>query len=311
MSPLITGSLAFDYLMRIEEPFNNQFPTTAQEFSAAYIAPTLSRVFGGCAGNITYALQHLGEQPQLMATAGNDFSPYADYLHQMGVSTEHVIMLPDFYTAQAYVVTDCNHSQFIVFHPGATAEAHRQDISILPPPPLAIISPNGKAGILQHCRTCAETNIPFIFDPGQAISLFSGEEIKECLTLAPYAIFNKGEWETAQRASGLNITETTKMLKALFITNGEAGSQAFIGTDTLQATCVHLGETKNPTGCGDAYRAGLIYGLMRNWEWQSLLNFATVVAATCATHDSGQGYPLSLAAVSEAYQQHYNSALPQ
>lgn len=312
MNPLITGSLAFDYLLRIDGAFGDRLPAPPQDgFSAAYLCPQLSRTWGGCAGNIAYALRMLDEQPAIMATAGSDFSPYAERLRALGIATDSIMQLPDFYTAQAHMVTDGKGSQLVFFHPGATAEAHRQRIADLPlPPPLAIVAPNGKAAILQHCRDLAAAGVPFIFDPGQAIGMFSAAELRECLELAPYAIFNAGEFGILQQATGLSPAAAAAMLEALFITDGENGSQALAGGETIRCGCVHLGATQDPTGCGDAYRAGLLYGLLRQWEWQPLLNFAAVVAAIKAMHTGGQGYAMSLASATAAYEENFN-ALPQ
>ena len=314
---LITGSLAFDTLLHISGKLADRLPSQHQQaegaFSAAYLAPHLSRALGGCAGNIAYALHKLGEPPQIVATAGKDFAPYAATLRDLGIGTQHILVLEDFFTAQATMVTDEDNNQLIAFHPGATAEAHRQRLADLPPPALAIVSPNGKSGMLQHCRDLAAAQVPFIFDPGQAVGMFSGEELRECLTLAPYAIFNQSEFEIAQRASGIGREEAAKMLRALFITHSEDGSQVLAdgGETQVHAPCVHLGETQDPTGCGDAYRAGILYGMRRGWAWQPMLNFAAIIAAVKATHNGGQGYALSLAAAAEAYDSTFHHPLPQ
>lgn len=327
MTPLITGSLAFDNLLHTGGHFADRLPALSPlppdnksdnnggSFSAAYLVPTLARALGGCAGNIAYALHQLGDTPTLMATAGNDFAPYAERLAALGIGTAHILILEDFYTAQAYIVTDEGNSQLIFFHPGATGEAHRQRIADIPPPPLAIVAPNGKAGMLQHSRDLAAAGIPFIFDPGQAIGMFSGEEIVECLTLAPYAIFNESEFSAAQSASGLTAAAAAAMTEALFVTSGERGSRVYLGGDgdggeVVTADCVTLGATQDPTGCGDAYRAGLLYGLMRGWQWLPLLRFAAVIAAVKATHLGGQGYALSLASAAAAYQKTFGAPPP-
>lgn len=311
MSPLVTGSLAFDCLMHISGQFGDRWPAQPEgSFSVAYTAPSLARTLGGCAGNIAYGLHKLGESPLIMATAGNDFTAYADYLHQLGISTEHIMILPDFYTAQAYIVTDQHNSQFIVFHPGAVNEAHRQSVTALPPPPLAIVAPNGKDGMLKHCRELAAARTPFIFDPGQAISLFSGDELRECLTLAPYAIFNRDEFAILEKASGLRLNDAAELTEALFITHGEHGSKVIVDNDVIQTDCVHLGETKDPTGCGDAYRAGLMVALLHGWDWLPLLHFASIVAAIKAMHGSGQGYEMSLSSAAAAYEKTFHKPLP-
>lgn len=312
MAPLITGSLAYDTLMHISGRFRDRLPMQAEgNFSAAYLTPHLSRALGGCAGNIAYALHQLGDTPQIVATAGKDFAPYAAHLSQLGISTQHILILEDFFTAQATMVTDEDGSQVILFHPGATGEAHRQRLSALPPPPLAIVSPNGKQGMLQHCRDLAAAGAPFIFDPGQAVGMFSAAELQECLHLAPYAIFNQSEFEVVQRVCGLSREAAAAQVQALFVTHGEDGSQVLSGGEVTRAPCVHVGETQDPTGCGDAYRAGILYALLRGWAWQPMLNFAAVIAAIKATHAGGQGYALSLDAAAATYARTFAAPLPQ
>lgn len=319
MKPLITGSLAYDYLMQTDVPFASRLPARTGDglssgektFSVAYEAPTLTRNFGGCAGNIAYALRHLGDAPAIMATAGGeDFHLYREYLRGQEISTEQILLLDGFYTAQAYITTDSGGNQFILFHPGATAEAHRQDIAAADAAPLAIVSPNGKQGMLRHCRTLAAQKTPFIFDPGQAVGLFDGDEILECLRLANYVIANGGEFEMMQRAVGkLTREEVIDLTDAFILTHGENGSEIYAGGEVLRVQCVKLGETRDPTGCGDAYRGGLIYALMRGWGWQSAGQFAAVIAGIKAGHGSAQGYELSFAKAAQVYRQIFGETL--
>lgn len=297
-SPLITGSLAFDYIMQIGGRFADRLATPEAGFSAAYIAPQLRRLFGGCAGNIAFGLRQLGDTPQIMATVGEDFSPYRQYLQDNNIDDAHVKTLPGFFTAQAYIVGDDDHSQIIIFHPGATAEAHQQSISDLPePPPLAIVSPNGLGGMLRFGRDCAAAKTPFIFDPGQAIGMFAGAELKEMMSLCRVAIFNQDEYTAMQ-----NITGDSSPMgdnQALIITRGAEGSELFMGDKNIKVAAANFGETADSTGCGDAYRAGLIYGMMRDWQWQQSMQFASVIAGVKALHNGGQGYTISASEVNE------------
>ena len=307
MEPLITGSLAYDNLMHICGRFQDRLPAQPSGgFSAAYLTPSLSRVRGGCAGNIAYALHMLGDAPTVMATAGSDFPPYADYLTALGISTAHIMVLEDFYTAQAYIVTDEENNQFIVFHPGACGEAHRQRISSLPtPPPMAIVSPNGKEGMLQHSRDLAAAGVPFIFDPGQAIGMFSGEELEECLTLAPYAIFNESEFATAQQTTGLTADAAAAMTDALFVTDGERGSRVLVGGEVLSAECVRVGETKDPTGCGDAYRAGLIHGLLNDMDLVTACRIGSIMGAIKIEHLAPQHHRPEFQEIADRFEAAY------
>ena len=306
MHSLITGSLAYDYLIRIDGGFSDRWPASPNgEFTAAYIASSLQRRFGGCAGNIAYALRCLGGTPILMATAGDDFLPYAEYLHGQKIDTSHIAVLEGFYTAQAYVATDAGNNQFVIFHPGATGEAHRQSLKDAPECSLAIVSPNGKQGMLQHCQDLSARAIPFIFDPGQAIGMFSAEELLSCLRQSTYAIVNVDEWKVLHDKTGLSKQAIADMVDALLVTFGADGSEVTTNGEVIKTGSVTLGETQDPTGCGDAYRAGLIYGLLRQWDWQRIIRFATIVAGIKATHDSAQGYALSLQQVEAIYQREF------
>ena len=308
MKPLITGSLAYDYLMRIHGRFADRLSAAPDGvFHAAYVAPSLRKLFGGCAANIAYALRKLGDDPVLMATAGGDFAPYRDYLRGHDINIEHVLELADFYTAQAYISTDDDDNQFIVFYPGATAEAQRQSIATVAAaitPPLAIVAPNGKEGMCRHCRELATQQTPFLFDPGQAIGLFSGEELLTCMRQCTYAIFNAGEFAVLQNATGAAATALAAMVDALIITHGEDGSEIIFGDRTLRAACIRVGDTRDPTGCGDAYRAGIMHGLMRGWEWEHIIVHAAAVAGIKAANYGGNGYELSPAKVQELCGEH-------
>lgn len=291
--PLITGSLAFDYVMRIGGRFAERLSVPlAAGFSAAFVAPSMRRLFGGCAGNIAYGLRQLGAAPRLMATVGDDFGPYREYLAASGIDGAHVLAISGMFTAQAYIVSDDDESQFIVFHPGAAAEAHRQSVHDLPEaPPLAIVSPNGGAGMLRFCRELAAAQTPFIFDPGQAMGLFNAAELKEMMALCAVAIFNRDEYAVFE-----NITAAPAAAgagQAVIVTRGEAGSEVFAAGQHVQTMAVKLGAAADTTGCGDAYRAGLIYGMLHEWRWPQILRFASVLAGVKARHMGGQGYCLS------------------
>lgn len=284
MQPLITGSLAYDCLAHVVGKFADGV--------AAHVAPSLRRAPGGCAGNIAYALRRLGDAPTLMATAGGDFADYAAHLRRYDVDDAHVLVLAEMYTAQAFVATDADGAQFTVFHPGATGEAHRQRVADAPPSPLAIVAPNGKEGMLQHCRDLAAGGTPFIFDPGQMLGQFSAEQLRDCLAQCAYAIFNADEFALFQKMTSLTQAEVAATVRALLLTHGADGSEVFADGVVECVGAVRLGDG-NPTGCGDAYRAGIIHALLRGWEWEKTIRFASVVAGLKAASDNPQGYDLS------------------
>ena len=289
---LVTGSLAFDYIMRIGGRFSERLSgPAAAGFSAAFVAPSMRRLFGGCAGNIAYGLRQLGGAPVLMATVGEDFLPYRKYLAACGIDDSHVLEIKGALTAQAFLASDDDESQLIFFHPGATGEAHRQSAAELPAPPqLAIVAPNGREGMLRFGRELAAAKTPFIFDPGQAVGLFSGEELKEMLSLCQIAIFNQDEYAFCQKQTG-EIPAGEKL--AVITTRGDAGSEVLAGGKTHRVAAAKFGETADTTGCGDAYRAGLIYGVLRGWQWLEIIQFAAVIAGIKAACTGGQGYNIT------------------
>ncbi|MGI9306432.1 MAG: carbohydrate kinase family protein [Gammaproteobacteria bacterium] len=304
---LIIGALAFDYIMRIGGRFAARLPDPqAAGFSAAFTVPSMRRAFGGCAGNIAFGLNLLGGSPLLMAAVGEDFSPYRDHLRRCGISDLHVKTIGGAYTAQAFLASDDDESQIILFHPGASAEAHRQSIGDLSAPPaMAIVSPNGREAMLHFGRELAAAKTPFIFDPGQAIGLLAGEELREILALCQIAVFNQDEYEFCQKTAG---DARTGEKQTMIITRGDAGSEAHTGGQTHRTTAATFGKTADTTGCGDAYRAGLIYGLQREWKWPQILQFASVIAGVKAARQGGQGYHITAAEAEAACRRIYGRA---
>ena len=290
---LVTGSLAFDYIMRIGGRFSDRLSDPAAAgFSASFVAPRMRRRFGGCAGNIAYGLRRLGMRPFLLATAGEDFAPYRAHLAACDVCDSGVKVIDGAFTAQAFIVSDDDESQLTVFHPGAADFAHRQGVSDAPSSPdWAIVAPNGKDGMLRFGRELAAARTPFIFDPGQAVGLFSADELREMSALCAAAIFNQDEYAAFQKIAGAPFAADGG--RALIITRGDAGSEASVGGRTHRAAAAKFGDAADTTGCGDAYRAGLLFGLAREWEWPRLVRFASVVAGRKALHIGGQSYEVS------------------
>ena len=306
-SPLILGSLAYDTVLSVIGVFGGQ----GDENAPAYIASEKRQLVGGCAGNIAYALRKLGDTPVIMATGGQDFDLYEKHLREHDIGVAHIKIIGDDHTAQAYIFNDERNRQMIFFHPGATAFADSQDLDDLETsPPLAIVSPNGKAGMIKQCRQLAARNIPFLFDPGQAMSLFSAEELGECFRLANMLIFNVEEARDAERKVGASLADWRAASDAVILTDGEAGSTVYAGDEEKRATAVRTGKVRDTTGCGDAYRAGVIHGLLRQWDWQATIDFASVIGGIKAAHHGGQGYGLSLSQAADIYRRHTGRALP-
>ena len=344
MKALVSGSIAYDFLMQTAEmtppatvaspsspPPSTDDATTPNSstddattpnssaddgaaspatgvFSVAYIVDEMRRCFGGCAGNIAYAFHQLGGEPLVATTVGADFSPYRDEFRRLRLSDRHIVELLDCFTAQAYIVTDRRKSQITLFHPGASARADEQDLAALADAPLAIVAPNGKDGMVAHCRTLARRGIPFLFDPGQAMALFSGDELRECVQLCDCLIVNDGEWAALQNMTAMSADALVQSAGVAIVTYGEAGSE-FLGAggESFRVGVVALGETQNPTGCGDAYRAGLMVGWLRGWSWRARLQFASVIGGVKALHPYSQGYDLSFDMAREIYAKQFGS----
>lgn len=300
---LVTGSLAFDYIMRIGGRFGSRLETPMNAgFSAAFVAPSMQRRFGGCAGNIAYGLRQLGESPILMATAGEDFEPYRAHLRLCGIDDSRVKIIEGAFTAQAFIAADDDESQIIIFHPGATSHAHEQGVDDLSSSSsFAIVSPNGKDGMLKFGRELSKSKTPFIFDPGQAIGLFSAEELDEMLSICDIAIFNHDEHLAAERITGKVFVPGEK--QAMIVTHGVDGSQVSADGKTHQTAAAMFGETVDTTGCGDAYRAGMLYGLVREWKWPQIISYASVIAGMKATRPGGQDYTISAEEVTQKCKQ--------
>ena len=300
MRALVSGSIAYDRLIHVGGRF-------ADVGFAAYLAPRLRHSWGGCAGNIAYALRKLGDTPHIVSVAGSDFSPYADYLRGQGIGADDILILPDEYTAQAFMLTDADGRQLIAFHPGACGRAEEQPLPPnLPPCALAIVSPNGKAGMVAHCRQLAERGLPFVFDLGQALGQFSREELLECLRLCAVAAVNEEEAKILRQVVGKTTAELAQLAGALLVTKGADGSEVFVDGQVFAAPAVCVGELADPTGCGDAYRAGLLHARMRNLPWLPAIRFASVVAGIKAAHDGAQGYALTLDMARQIYRREFN-----
>ena len=314
MRALVSGSLAFDFIMHFPGRFADHLDVGRRRgVSVAFNTPTMRRAYGGCAGNIAYGLKQLGDQPVLAATVGADFAPYRARLRGLGISDAAALEFSDAFTAQAYIVTDNENSQITLFHPGAMNFAHKIDIGRVVAEAgecdIAIVSPNGREGMLAHARALAERDARLALDVGQAVGLFSGAEIRQMLDFAGIAIFNSHEFAQAAKVADLDEGRAAAMVEALVITDGERGSRATVGGRTFAADAVILGETRDPTGCGDAFRAGMLHGATRGWEWRDILDFAALVAGVKAQCDGGQEYEISPESAREQFRRRFGRRL--
>ncbi|MEJ2689695.1 MAG: carbohydrate kinase family protein [Deltaproteobacteria bacterium] len=280
MQALICGSFAFDTIMVFHDHFKNHIlPDKVHILNVSFLVPTMRREFGGCAGNIAYNLKLLGGNPLPMGTVGEDFGLYAAWMDKCGISRRHVTEIKNSYTAQAFVTTDMDDNQITAFHPGAMSFAHQNRVSDANDVAIGIVSPDGKDGMVHHAAQFAETGIPFIFDPGQGLPMFSGEELLHFIDQASWLTVNDYEWQLIQQRTGLNESQVAERVKALIVTRGSKGSIICSGRERIDIPIAKAAEIKDPTGCGDAYRAGLLYGLMKGLDWQSTGRLAALMGA--------------------------------
>jgi len=277
---LICGSLAFDTIMVFGDRFARHIlPDKIHMLNVSFLVPQLRREFGGCAGNIAYNLSLLGDVAYPMATVGRDFGPYREWMARAGVSADHVRVIDAELTAQAFITTDLDDNQITAFHPGAMQHAHANRVTDASDIAIGIVAPDGREGMIQHAAQFAAARIPFIFDPGQGLPMFSGEELARFVGQATWVTVNDYEWQLLQQKTGWNVRELTQRVAALIVTRGAAGSVIHTRDGEIAIPCAKAAAVVDPTGCGDAYRAGLIHGLLHGLDWPSTGHIASLMGA--------------------------------
>jgi adenosine kinase len=291
MSILVTGSIAYDTIMVFPDRFRNHLlPDQLHILNVCFLTPEMRREYGGTAGNIAYNLRLLGDDPLVMATVGEDIEPYMARMRKLGIGTEHLKRIAGQFTAQGFITTDLDNNQITNFHPGAMNYSHENHVSRALAARLAIIGPDGKQGMQQHARECAALGLPFLFDPGQGLPMFSGEELGEFLQLAQYVAVNDYEGKLLEEKTGRKLEDIARGVKALVYTQGARGSIIFAGGQRHDIPCVEAQSVVDPTGCGDAYRAGLLYGISHGWDWPSTGRLGSVMGAIKIAHRGGQNH---------------------
>jgi adenosine kinase len=256
----------------------------------AFYVPEMRREFGGTAGNIAYNLQLLEGNPLIMATVGQDFAPYSAWINQQGLNTSHIKEISHSFTAQAFITTDIEDNQITAFHPGAMVESHQNSVKDSQNVSLAIIAPDGRDGMFQHAKECFDAGIPFMFDPGQGLPMFNGEELLHFIEMADYLAVNDYESQVIQDKTGLTLEQLAEKVKALIVTLGGEGSNIYADGQRFDIPCVNADKIVDPTGCGDAYRAGLLYGIVRGWDWPSSGRLASTMGSIKIASRGGQNH---------------------
>ena len=310
MRTLICGSIAYDNIMVFRGRFRDHIlPQQIHILNVSFLVPELRREFGGCAGNIAYNLKLLGGDPLVMATVGEDALLYFERLERMGIAPENVREVPDTLTAQAFITTDLDDNQITAFHPGAMNHSHLNNITSGLNANLAIIAPDGRDGMLQHARELADLGIPFIFDPGQGLPMFSGEELLNFVKRATYVTVNDYEGQLLEERTGRKLADFAGELEALILTRGSEGSIIYANGEKIDIPCVKASELVDPTGCGDAYRAGLLYGIAAGFDWPKSGRLASLMGSIKIASRGGQNHSVSREEIARLFRQNFGSDL--
>jgi adenosine kinase len=310
MKTLICGSMAYDTIMVFGDRFKNHIlPEQIHILNVAFLVPDMRREFGGCAGNIAYNLKLLGGEPLIMATIGDDSAPYMHRLKQLGLDASHVRDVPGSFTAQAFITTDLDDNQITAFHPGAMTQSHQNKVTDATGVTLGIISPDGRDGMLQHAREFHAAKIPFIFDPGQGLPMFDGDELMAFLKLADYCTVNDYEAKLLTERTGRTLEQLANEVEALIVTLAGSGSHIYAQGRRIEIPVAPAQAVIDPTGCGDAYRAGLLFGIGKGWAWEKTGRLASLMGSIKIAHRGGQNHKLTRDDIAGHYQAAFGDTL--
>jgi adenosine kinase len=302
-SALICGSVAYDTILVFPDRFKTHIlPDKLHTLNVSFLVPQMRREFGGCAANIAYGLNLLGDRGLAMATVGHDFAPYKIRMESLGISVQHIKILDDTFTAQAFITTDLDDNQITAFHPGAMQYAHQNKVADAGPGvAIGIVAPDGRQAMIEHAAQFEAASIPFIFDPGQGLPMFDGDELKTFIRQARWVAVNDYEWGMLQRKTGLSAAEVASQVEALIITLGAEGSIIYAQGRKFTIPAATPKAVVDPTGCGDAYRAGLIHGLLRGLDWETIGRTAALMGAIKIESRGPQNHRFTLPEFDQRY----------
>ena len=310
MSALICGSFAYDTIMVFRDKFKNHIlPDKVHILNVAFYVPEMRREFGGCAGNIAYNLKLLGGEPVPMGTVGSDFGPYATWMDVSGIDRRHVTLIEDRFTAQAYITTDTDDNQITAFHPGAMDASHENRVTDASGISIGIISPDGRQGMIDHASQFADAGIPFIFDPGQGLPMFDREDLHTFIEQASWVSVNDYELQLMQERTGMAPPESAERVQALIVTLGGEGSHIYTDKQRIDIPAAPVARLNDPTGCGDAYRGGLLFGLMNELDWETTGRIAALMGAIKIEQHGTQNHSFTLEQFRERYHVSFGTAL--
>ncbi|MDE0096918.1 MAG: carbohydrate kinase family protein [Gammaproteobacteria bacterium] len=291
MPTLITGSFAYDTIMVFQDQFKNHIlPDQVHILNVCFFVPDMRKEFGGCSGNISYNLKLLGGDPLPMGTVGEDFKPYRKWLKKQDIDITHITEVENTYTAQAFLTTDTDNNQIIAFHPGAMNYAHKNRVGDARGVTLGIVAPDGRDAMVEHAEQFAEAGIPWIFDPGQGLPMFSGEELMTFVEQATYLCVNDYESRLLVDKTGRKLPDIAAEVDALIVTRGGSGAEIMVDGTTLDIPAVSVREVNDPTGCGDAFRSGLLHGIDRGFDWQTTGRLASLMGGIKIEHHGTQNH---------------------
>jgi len=306
MSTLICGSIAFDSIMVFRGRFKDHIlPEKVHILNVAFLVPQLRREYGGTAGNIAYSLKLLGGDPLPMATVGSDSAAYLQRFEALAIERTHLREVADSYTAQAFITTDLDDNQITAFHPGAMSLSHLNEVPRDGSIRLGIVAPDGREGMLAHSTQFAEYGIPFIFDPGQGLPMFDAAELDTFLTQATYAVLNDYEAQLVIEKTGKSIAALAQKVSALIVTRGGRGSDIYLGGAVMHVPAARTSRIVDPTGCGDAYRAGLLYGLANGLDWETTGRLGAVMGALKIEHSGAQNHAASRDEIADRFNESF------
>lgn len=310
MRTLICGSIAYDNIMVFQDRFKNHIlAEKIHVLNVSFLVPEMRRNFGGCAGNIAYNLKMLGGDPVMMATVGDDYALYATRFDQLNLTQEHVYQVPDTYTAQAFITTDLDDNQITAFHPGAMNFSHLNSVKDSREIRLGIVAPDGRDGMMQHAREFHEMGIPFMFDPGQGLPMYNGDELLNFMQQANYIAVNDYEAQLLQDRTGYKLESLINKDKVLIITLGAKGSVIYADGKKIEIPCVESREIVDPTGCGDAYRAGLLYGIVKGLDWQTTGQLGSLLGSLKIAYRGGQNHQFSREEIDQVYFENFGARI--
>ncbi|MDX1443583.1 MAG: carbohydrate kinase family protein [Gammaproteobacteria bacterium] len=306
MSALICGSFAYDNIMLFDGRFKDHIlPDKVHMLNVAFLVPDLRREFGGCAGNIAYNLKLLGGEGHAMGTVGSDFKPYAEWMDEKGISRDFLREIDTTYTAQAYITTDKDDNQITAFHPGAMNESHQNEVPADKGISIGIIAPDGRQGMIEHATQFADADIPFIFDPGQGLPMFDGEALTDFINKATWVAVNDYESQMLSDRTGLSPADIAKRVESLIVTRGAEGSVVYTEGKRIDIPAVKAEELRDPTGCGDAYRAGLLFGLMNDFDLETTGRIASLMGSIKIAHNGTQNHMFTAAEFADRFEKEF------